>query len=225
MSDGGSVVKRVRAESALDKSSGRGRSLFRRDDSRGSTLIEAAIVLPVILLVALGTVEIGMAFKDFLTVGAMSRDGARIAALSARADESDCAVLKGIAALGTQGDIDKIIDVQIYKAAEGSGAQGVTNTWTYIPGEDPAECNTPAILGLDGWSPGTISYPPSSRNTTIFSTPPPLTVLRCGTCPPLDIIGVRITMNHDWITGFPPFRGTFTIDETTITRVEPEAFG
>jgi len=222
---GGDVVKRMSAGSELAESTGRKRRLLRRPDSRGSTLVEAAIVLPVILLVVLGTVEIGMAFKDFLTVGAMSRDGARIAALSARADESDCAVLKGIAALGTQGDIDKIIDVQIYKAAEGSGAQGVTNTWTYIPGEDPAECNTPAILGLDGWSPGTISYPPSSRNTTIFSTPPPLTVLRCGTCPPLDIIGVRITMNHDWITGFPPFRGTFTIDETTITRVEPEAFG
>jgi len=215
------VIRIWRTKSEFAKADRTNRGLFRRDGVRGSTIVEAAIVLPVILLVVLGTVEIGLAFKDFLTVGAMSRDGARIAALSARADESDCAVLKGIAALGTQGNIDKIIKVQIYKAAEGSGAQGVTNTWTYKLGFDPAECNTPLNPTIDGWSQGASAYPPSSRNTTIFSTPPAPTTHR----PPLDIIGVRITMNHDWITGFPPFRGGFTINETTITRVEPEAFG
>ena len=31
-------------------------------------------------------------------------------------------------------------------------------------------------------------------------------------------------MTHEWVTGFPPFRGSFTIEESTITRVEPEAF-
>ncbi|MGB7859413.1 MAG: TadE/TadG family type IV pilus assembly protein, partial [Acidimicrobiia bacterium] len=48
----------------------------------GSTLVEAAVVLPVILLVVLGTIEIGMAFKDYLTVGALSREGARVAAVA-----------------------------------------------------------------------------------------------------------------------------------------------
>jgi len=207
---GGSVVKRMRANSEFAQPKGRHRSPSRDAGNRGSTLIEAAIVLPVILLVVLGTVEIGLAFKDFLTVGAMSRDGARIAALSARDAESDCAVLKGIAAIGTQGDIDKIDDVQIYKAAEGTGAQGVTNTWTYNGG-DADTCTVPRDPINDGWDPGTTGYPPSSRNTTIGSTS-------------LDIIGVRITLTRSWITGFPPFRGSFTVDETTITRVEPEAF-
>jgi Flp pilus assembly protein TadG len=209
---GGSVIRRMRANSEFAQSKRRHQGSFRDAGNRGSTLIEAAIVLPIILLVVLGTVEIGLAFKDFLTVGAMSRDGARIAALSARDAESDCAVLKGIAAIGTQGDIDKIDDVQIYKAAEGTGAQALatTNTWTYNGG-DADTCTVPRDPINDGWDPGTIGYPPSSRNTTIGSTS-------------LDIIGVRITLTRDWITGFPPFRGSFTIDETTITRVEPEAF-
>ncbi len=205
-------MKRIRADSEFAQSKGRHRGSYRDAGDRGSTLIEAAIVLPIILLVVLGTVEIGLAFKDFLTVGAMSRDGARIAALSARDAESDCAVLKGIAAIGTQGDIDKIDDVQIYKAAEGTGVQGVTNTWTYNGGNADI-CTVPRDPINDGWDPGTTGYPPSSRNTTISATPPPL-----------DIIGVRITLTRSWITGFPPFRGSFTVDETTITRVEPEAF-
>jgi len=206
-------MRKGRAECDLSESTGEHQGFKRRAGTRGSTLVEAAIVLPIILLVVLGTVEIGLAFKDFLTVGAMSRDGARIAALSARDDVSDCAVLKGIAAIGTQGDIEKITGVEIYKAAEGSGTQGVTNYWTYNGG-DADICTVPYDPVNDGWDPGASSYPPISRNTTIYVTPPPN----------LDIIGVRITMNHDWITGFPPFRGSFTINETTITRVEPEAF-
>jgi hypothetical protein len=31
-------------------------------------------------------------------------------------------------------------------------------------------------------------------------------------------------MSRDWVTGFPPFRGSIQIDESTITRLEPEAF-
>lgn len=81
---GGSVVKRMRAKCEFAESKGAKLGVFRRWGVRGSTLVEAAIVLPVILLVVLGTVEIGLAFKDFLTVGAMSRDDARVAALSAR---------------------------------------------------------------------------------------------------------------------------------------------
>jgi len=214
--DGGDVIRSMRKQISEESGGKDGvDARTRRFSQSGTSVVEAAIVLPIILLVVLGTVEIGMAFRDFLTVGAVSRDGARIAALSARSDESDCAVLKGIAALATQGDIERIESVQIYKAAEGSGTQGATNVWTYKTGFDPAECNTPANPAIDGWSQGASAYPPSSRNTTIYPAPPPY----------LDLIGVRVRMRHDWITGFPPFRGNFTIDESTITRVEPEAFG
>lgn len=81
---GGNVIRRVCANSEFARSIGRFRGPFRDAGNRGSTLIEAAIVLPVILLVVLGTVEIGLTSKDFLTLGAVSRDDARVAALSAR---------------------------------------------------------------------------------------------------------------------------------------------
>lgn len=81
--------------------------------------------------------------------------------------------------------------------------------WTYTGG-DPDSCELP-IDPTDSWSHGAIAYTPGSRQTTVGSTP-------------LDIIGVRITLDRSWVTGFPPFRGSFTIDESTITRLEPEAF-
>lgn len=186
-------------------------SSSRRARSKGATIVEAAIVLPVMILVVIGTMEIGMAFKDFLTVGAMSREGARVAALAGKNAQADCAVLIGVASIGTQGDMDRIENVQIYKAAEGTGAQGVTNTWEYIPGRDPSNCIDVGDT-TDAWSlVGGENYPPGSRNTFVGSTS-------------LDLIGVRIQLTREWITGFPPFRGSFTIDESTITRIEPEAF-
>lgn len=182
---------------------------LRRAESKGATLVEAAIVLPVILLVVIGTMEIGLAFKDYLTVGALSREGARVAALAGRDADADCAVVRGIGAIATTGDLSRIASIQIYKAAEGTGNQGVTNVWTYTGG-DPDSCELP-IDPTDSWSHGAIAYTPGSRQTTVGSTP-------------LDIIGVRITLDRSWVTGFPPFRGSFTIDESTITRLEPEAF-
>lgn len=171
------------------------------------------MVFPLLILIIIGTVEIGLAFKDYLAVSAMSREGARIAALAGQDLEADCAVLEGIANIATQGDISRLSSVQIYKAAEGTGNQGVTDRWTYNGG-DPHECDGVTPNGVpDGWTRTAAGYPPGSgRNITVSSTTP------------LDIIGVRVQMNRSWFTGFPPFRGSFTIDETTITRMEPGAF-
>jgi hypothetical protein len=49
------------------------------------------------------------------------------------------------------------------------------------------------------------------RNVTVGSTS-------------LDIIGIRIQYERPWVTGFPPFSGDFTVDQSSITRMEPEAF-
>jgi hypothetical protein len=35
---------------------------------------------------------------------------------------------------------------------------------------------------------------------------------------------MKMVYTHDWFTGFPPFNGFITIDEQTISRLEPEGF-
>lgn len=169
-----------------------------------------AVAFPLIILMIVGIIEIGMAFKDFLTVSAASREGARIAALAGTDPQADCAVVIGIADLVTQGDLDRIDRVEIYKAAEGSGAQGLTNIANLNPPHDPLVCTQPHGV-TDGWTLSPVAYPATSRQTEVGPTN-------------LDIVGVRVILTRDWITGFPPFRGSFTINETTITRVEPEVF-
>ena len=68
-----------------------------------------------------------------------------------------------------------------------------------------------ARLWAANWSVIT-PWPSTSRQTTV------------GPTAPLDIIGVRIRMPRNWISNFPPFTGSYTIDERSILRMEPEVF-
>ncbi|HLF43983.1 MAG TPA: TadE/TadG family type IV pilus assembly protein [Acidimicrobiia bacterium] len=175
---------------------------------RGATIVEAALVFPLLILIIMGIMEIGLAFKDYLTVSYISREAARVGALAGNDADADCAILRGISTVATQGDLNRITSIQIFKA-DVNGAQGVTN-YAVFDGGDPSLCNVPAQPS-DTWTINPIGWPATSRKTTVGSQP-------------LDIIGVRIIMTHDWVTNFAPFRGSITIDESTITRLEPKVF-
>jgi hypothetical protein len=75
--------------------------MSRRRRDRGAALIEAAIIMPVLILVVIVIMEYGLAFKDYLTVSYLSREGARIGAPAGDDLEADCAVLTGLGKLVT----------------------------------------------------------------------------------------------------------------------------
>ena len=65
---------------------------FRR--SAGQSLVETALVLPVILLLLLGIVEFGRVFSAYLVITNASREGARCAAVN-RTDTNVVDVVRG----------------------------------------------------------------------------------------------------------------------------------
>jgi len=190
-----------------------------RKKERGASLIEAAVVLPVLLLLVIGIMEFGLAFKDFLTVSYISREGARLAALSGDDPGADCSIVTGLGDLIAPGDLDRIQEIQIYIADPNTGDQGANfNRAVYNDGEDPTLC-TPPTGGqpLDGWTitSAGAGYPPTSRGVAVSAT-------SGGAA--LDIIGVRVILTREWVTGFGPFGGSMAVDESTITRMEPEVY-
>ena len=173
-----------------------------KSEEEGATLVEMAIVMPVLLLIFLGIMELGVAFRDILGASQATREGTRIAAFAGNDADADCLVIEGLSGYLTT-YIDDLERVEIYHAnAAGQQIVGQTNVYTFSGAGDVEEC--------DDWS-SVITWPSTSRQTEVGATP-------------LDIIGVRVVVDHDWISGFPPFSGTFTIDETDITRMEPESF-
>lgn len=190
-----------------------------RDKESGASIIEAAIVIPVLLLVVVATMELGLAFKDFLTVSYLSREGARLGALAGDDMTADCAILVGLGDLVTSGDLDRIQEIQIYEANPSDGSQsGAYNRAVYNAGNSPTQCT-----GQTGGQPGdgwTISYVGGGWNPITRS----VAVSATGGGSTLDLIGVRVILDRNWVTGFGPFSGSATVNETTITRMEPEVY-
>lgn len=190
-----------------------------QEKERGATLIEAAIVLPILLLVVIAIMELGLAFKDFLTVSYLSREGARIGALAGDDTGADCAILTGLGEIISSGDLDRVQEIQIYKADPNTGAQGANyNRAVYDDTGDPLQCTSPTGGAPgDGWDITYVGsgYAPTSRGVAVSAT-------TGGSN--LDIIGVRVILNRSWITGFGPFQGSMSVDESTITRMEPEVY-
>lgn len=159
--------------------------------------------MPIMLLIMIGTLELGLAFKDYLTVSFASREASRVGALAGNEPNADCEIVHAVFdAMGT-GNLDKFIGLQIYQADPATGDRIVskTNTWL-LAGSDPYDCENDWTI--------TEKWPATTRNTAFGD---------------LDIIGVRLAYTHDWVTGFPPFQGSFWVDEQAIIRMEPESFG
>jgi len=177
----------------------------------GAALTEMALLLPILLLLVIGVFELGGAFKDYLTTSNAVRDGTRILSATGTEPTSDCvAVVKAAEAMSLGTDLDDLVSIEIFEADDdGDPVPGSINTYTYSFG-DPTVCTSTAP-NCGSWN-CVIQQDPSSRTALVGS----------GVSP--DLIGMRITYIHDWYTGFPPFSGSITIDEQTISRLEPEGF-
>jgi len=163
--------------------------------------------MPILLLLFIGIMEFGMSFYDFLTVEQGAREGVRTGAFVGTAADADCQIITSIVSFLPNGFLDRIDRIEIYEAtSDGDQIASRTNTWRYTGG-DPDPCAAPLL------------------NWTVVEQWPSITRQTAAGSQPLDIIGIRIQMTHDWITGFPPFTGSYLIDESTILRMEPEVFG
>jgi hypothetical protein len=121
---------------------------------RGQSLLEMTMILPVFLLLVLGTLEFGMAFDHNLTLEYASREGVRTAAaLASGGGSTPCATVddlivaaveRVLASNGSPIDLTKVTQIRIYKVdtsnADGnelSSTPPKVNRWIYAPGQGP----------------------------------------------------------------------------------------
>jgi Flp pilus assembly protein TadG len=183
------------------------RSVKRHGGSEeGASLVEFALALPILILVLISIFEIGAAFRNYLTISYLAREGARMSAFLGTDIDADCTMVTSLATQMMPSDFARLNRIEIFRAdAAGNQVVSDTNTFTFT-GTDSTNCGH--------WT-QVITWPSTSRQTEVNTT--------TGT-PPLDVIGVRIVTNQSWMTGFPPYSGNYTVDENTIVRMEPEAF-
>lgn len=185
---------------------------------RGSTLVEFALVLPFLALMASGVIEFGLAIQDRMTVQAAARTGVRVGSAAGATVDADKNVLLGVgAALGNVG-LDNVEWVLVYKSFTADGA--VPASCANPPQAASAACNlyTGAQLSqiVAGTAPSTWFGCGGTALDRFWCPTARQTIQANGT----DFLGVWVQAKHPMMTGF--FGTTLTIRSQGVMRLEPQ---
>jgi hypothetical protein len=180
----------------------------RTERERGASLVEVGIILPLLILLAIGLSEIGFLVVDYLTVTNAAREGARTGAAAADYNQggvdADDLILESVEEAACNLRFGSLEEVRIFKAdGLGDPITGAINEYSPSGG---LACDSPSTnLSCDNGCP----WAASGRDRVP---------------PGLDVLGVEVTFSHTSVTGLFPFP---TVDwtETAVMQIEPDTRG
>ena len=175
---------------------------MRRRLERGATLIETALVLPLLILLAIGLSETGFAVVDWLAVSNAAREGARVGSAAGANPTADQLILSVVGQASCALHGGDLKQVRIFKVDDAGNLVGNSeNVYT------PASIN--CSLKTSSWTKVKENWPAATRNNKVGN---------------LDRVAVEVTFEHSSVTGLMPlFEGTFS--DTAVMRIEPDTQG
>lgn len=211
---------------------------------RGQSLVEFALILPVIMFLLLGMVEMGFVINHNTSIVTATRQGARVGAGlvngSTKRDCSDNANSGTVDALiigaaegvlrspGSPVTAKQVTSIEIFEVDENGAATGHKNTWTYTENSTTHAADGTIMPGTSQH----LFFTPSAGGTFPAAG-------RCGSAGVLHAdgkygaygVGVRIAYTYNFITPlgsllktvgtnvFP--NGQITMSDQTIMALEP----
>lgn len=190
------------------------RSLQRHSErERGASLLEFALVAPVLLLLVFGAFEYGMFFKDYLTVSNTTRTGARVGSAAGSNADADYQILQAVKAAATAlpGGSNSIERITIYRSTSAGGGPSATCQTTSSAAE---KCNAYTASAFTqpatkfGCGGGSIDFVwcPTTRVDSQAVGP--------------DYLGVWVKTTHGFVTKM--FGTSKTITDSVVMRIEPK---
>ncbi|MEZ5253167.1 MAG: pilus assembly protein [Microthrixaceae bacterium] len=199
----------------------RRRSALRGRRERGAVLVETALILPMLLMIALAVLDLGLAWRASMTVTSAARAGARVSSNLGTSWSTDRNALMSIdAALGAIDNGD-VVAISIFRASSADGTVPpacITASARSAGGNAAARCNT--YTGADLGNVGALSFPSSCSGRHQFYCPS-TRQNRQGAVGGPDYVGVYVEIAHPTMTRL--FGSTMSISETAVMRVEPNA--
>jgi Flp pilus assembly protein TadG len=188
----------------------------KQQSDRGAVLVELAMVVPVLVIIVLGMLEIGLAWSKSMTVTQSTRQGARVGSHLSVEALADQQALLALTSVFDPADVGRINYVVIYDARGSGEVPAACKTASQDDGSN-TRCNrySPTALGqlndATKWGCGSGTYDgtwcPSTERNNVPST--------------ANHLGVFVSIQHPWVTNF--FSATeMTIERSTVMRLEPE---
>jgi Flp pilus assembly protein TadG len=178
---------------------------------RGAVLVEAAIVIPILMMITLGIIEYGGAYREDSAVAAAARSGARVASSLPKTDFGICS--------SSCTDSGATVAGAVSAALQSFGANAPQVMYIYKVG---ASGNTPPFTSCTycvgyNWNSATKQFTTSTKLGPGWAG---TKQNACATSPPgPDQIGIWVKVNHQSVTKM--FGGNRSLTATTIMRLEP----
>ncbi len=186
-------------------------------NQRGGVLVEVTIVIPLLVFLVLGTLELGLAFSDSQVVTQGARNGARTVSQMSNNPVADHEALLSVVAAFGPGDIT-LQRVTIFDAGpDGERPASCLGSTPVNSGENcniytQAQLTTAELSDPSKWGCGSGTYDDNWCPSVAADRNPTQTNATW--------IGVHVVATRQWQTGFFG-NGTQTITETAVMRMEP----
>jgi len=185
----------------------------------GLAVVEFAIVVPLLGLLAAGIVEFGMAWRDNLTVSSATRSAARVVSNLGEFEGADWQGLQTLEAALSSMEHATLEGVLVY---DGSATNGQPAASCFDAGGNPqasaaGNCNFYTAAMIASMTAGDFSSAVSCGSWDWYFCP---ITERSTSQGSLSDVGVWVRVNRGWFTEMFPGDG-ITIDDQTVMRVEP----
>ena len=192
---------------------------FRARGDRGATLLEFALVVPFLLLLAFGVAEAGLGWTENNKVEGATSAAARVGAVAGADSTADAQILLALKASLTAESLANLDRVIVFNATAADGAV-------------PASCNKPTGSTSQVGVAGSCNTYTGATVRGVVDAASNLgsaddfwlgTSRRDSLAGPPDYLGVYVRTRHDAKTGIG--FGTYTITRTSIYRLQPDIDG
>jgi Flp pilus assembly protein TadG len=183
-------------------------ALRARREERGSVIVEAAIIVPLLIMLTFGAIEYGLAFRDSASVASSTRAGARLA--SALTGQDTFAANASAAVSDSLKDManTKPTMLVIYRA----------NSNGDVPGGSYTTCDD---CFQYTWNATTRTWTgPTNASSAWWTAAEQKTDACTGTLPS---VGIYVKSTHTFVTAL--FGTSKTVDHKTVMRLEPIGSG
>jgi Flp pilus assembly protein TadG len=191
----------------------------RASGERGAALVELAVVLPLLLLIAFGVVEYGSAWNRKLQMETAARAGARVGSSLGNTRLADYGLLQGVKSAINDIGLSNVDYVVVFKSTATDGARPAGGCAGSTPTSVTGSCNVYTGAQLQS-----LTQTDFTGTTSCGATAPdrywcPLNrqnVQSIGA----DYVGVWIKARYVTITGL--FKSPFFLTSAAIMRLEPK---
>ena len=194
----------------------------RQQGDRGAALVEMILFTPLLVTLAIGIFEFGLAWRDSITVAGATRAGARVGSNAGNDRLADYNTLLAVQAAIASIPNTRINRVVIYKSTTTDGAVPAACTTTTAQGiaSGTTFCNVYTAAQLASLSTANFGTSGSTCASAAWDV---------NWCPlsrqsqqsaGADYLGVWVSISHPYVTKVFPGNG-LTIKDSAVMRLEP----